>query len=260
MRHYNISFAGAGRVANVLGKALKGAGHNIPLVVSTKRETGKKLANELGANWSDKLEFGDYSDLIIVAVGDNALQKVLAELQCDNKTSIIHTAGSYGLDIFPPTMDKTGVFYPVQTFSGGRKIDFNRQPFLLESNNKATYSVMEELANSLSAVTYKTDAQQRKILHVAAVFACNFTNHMLLSSKKIAAETGLPFNILEPLVRETVAKAFENGPEMSQTGPAIRNDTKTLNMHGDLLSFDPDLKRLYDVVTKSIIDNYKLNS
>lgn len=257
MRHYNISFAGAGRVADVLGKALHGAGHSIRYIVSNDGENGKDLACILGGQWRNDLNFGDSSEIIIVAVNDNMLPKVLADISCGENTSIVHTAGSYGLDVFPQSKHKIGVFYPVQTFSRGRYINLTNQPFLIESPDKGTLAIMEDMVKSLCAISYITGAEQRKILHVAAVFANNFTNHMLFESKKIMEESGLPFEILEPLVKETISKAFEIGPAKSQTGPAIRNDSKTLNLHADLLSFDPNIKQLYSVITKSIVDNYK---
>ena len=117
-----------------------------------------------------------------------------------------------------------------------------------------------ELVDSLEAKAYFAEASSRRLLHVAAVFACNFTNHMLAASKIIAAEAGEEFSTLEPLVRETILKAFENGPMKSQTGPAVRSDTGTIEKHIELLSFSPELQQIYKQVTSSIMDLYKKKS
>ncbi len=257
MRQFNISFVGAGRVADVLSKQLFARGFNIAGFVSTNRDNGEKIASAVNATWSTSLEFNDKVDLIIVAVSDRSLQKVLSGIFCSPDTMVVHTAGSYGLEVFENTaVSLKGVLYPLQTFSRERNISFEKLPFLIESPDEEGYLIMEELIEGLGSISYRMDLESRRLYHLAAVFACNFTNYMLTSGKRIVSLKYLPFGLLKPLVEETVNKAFELGPEKSQTGPGIRKDINTLNKHMDLLSFDLELKQLYERITGSISGYY----
>lgn len=253
----NISFIGAGRVADILSRALYSKGYKINIIVSTTETNGRKLAEAVNAEWSASYEFSSTDNLIIVAVSDRSLQKVLSEINCSPDTMVVHTAGSFGLEVFGnSSISRKGVFYPLQTFSKDREIGFDGLPFLLEASSEEGYSLMEEIVKKLGSVSYRIDTESRKLYHLAAVFACNFTNYMLTSGKRITDLYHLPFDLLKPLVEETVNKAFEMGPENSQTGPGIRNDINTLNKHRELLSFDPELEKLYNMVTGSIFGYY----
>ena len=117
---------------------------------------------------------------------------------------------------------------------------------------------MKILAESIGGQAHFTDTEQRRMLHLAAVFVCNFTNHMLTAGKEVALRAGFPFEVLNPLIEETFLKAIDNGPENSQTGPAVRNDLNTIEKHLELLSFSPELKRIYNEITHSIIKYYKI--
>lgn len=256
MLNLNISFLGDGKVASALCQKLYDTEYNIVNVSSRNEKRGKELAAKVAAFWSNQFSFGSDVDVIIVSVSDNALTDVLNNIQCNENTIIVHTAGSYGLDLFPKKMKNVGVFYPLQTFSQGREIDFDGLPFLLETSNDHVNEVLTKIVDSLGSISYKCDIEHRKFIHLAAVFSCNFVNHMLTSGKEILQQSGLPFDIFEHLVHETVNKAFENGPENSQTGPAIRNDINTLKMHEELLSFDPKQREIYSVITKSISETY----
>jgi predicted short-subunit dehydrogenase-like oxidoreductase (DUF2520 family) len=256
MDQINISFAGAGRVASALCKELFSVGFNIELVVSESEERGRPLADSCNAIWSSDLVYPDSTRIIIVAVPDHKLKQVLNSLKCGPETLVVHTAGSFGLDIFPGHITQKGIFYPLQTFSKNRKISFNGLPVLIESSDETTSAILAEIAETLSANVQFVDTEHRLMLHVAAVFVSNFTNHMLTEGKDIALKAGFPFKILEPLINETVMKAIDSGPENSQTGPAIRNDKNTIEKHLELLSFSPGLQRIYNDLTKSIIDYY----
>ena len=256
MAIYNISFAGAGRVAGILCKELYDKGFRITRIVSRSEHQGKALAATCGADWSSELSFGDNCDLIIVAVSDHALPGVLKSLSCNKKTLVVHTAGSYGLGIFPAKIRIKGVFYPLQTFSKERKVSFDGLPVFIEADNDETLARLEELAAMLGAKCFRADTEQRKMLHVAAVFVNNFTNFMLTGGNYLAKEAGISPEILEPLIRETFLKALEMGPEASQTGPAVRNDLNTIKKHLELLSFSPDLQVLYKEISGSIIKYY----
>jgi predicted short-subunit dehydrogenase-like oxidoreductase (DUF2520 family) len=254
MVQYNISFAGAGRVADALCKEMFRCGFTIDLIVNETEKNGRALADFCKADWSKELIFPDSTDVIIVSVPDSRLQSVLEKIKCSPDTLVVHTAASFGLDIFPERITRKGVFYPLQTFSKQRKIIFKDLPFFLESSDSKSSELLKKLAESIDSEANFINSEQRRLLHIAAVFVSNFTNHMLTVGKEIAAEAGVSFKVFEPLIKETISKAIETGPENSQTGPAVRNDQNTIEKHLELLSFSPELKRIYDEITRSIIE------
>jgi predicted short-subunit dehydrogenase-like oxidoreductase (DUF2520 family) len=257
MYQNSISFAGAGRVAKALCKELHHAGYRIDMVVSETVSSGKPLADSCSAIWSSQLQFPDSTKIIIVAVPDHKLIDVLNQIECQPGTLVTHTAGSYGLDIFPERLIHKGVFYPLQTFSNNRKVNFDDLPFLLESSDEETSEILKTLAESIGGKVHFIEAEQRRMLHLAAVFVCNFTNHLLTLGKEVTSKAGFSFEILAPLIKETISKAMDSGPEKSQTGPALRHDHNTIEKHMDLLSFSPGLQRIYNELTGSIMEYYK---
>jgi predicted short-subunit dehydrogenase-like oxidoreductase (DUF2520 family) len=257
MVRYNISFAGAGRVAGNLCREMHNAGFNILRIVSEDRSNGEPLARMYGAVWSSRLSFEKGNDVIIVAVPDHRLTEVLNQLESPPGCIVAHTAGSYGLEVFPDRVAFPAVFYPLQTFSKERNVSFIDLPVLLESKDKVKGEVLMEIAKAIGAKASFTALEQRRLIHISAVFVCNFTNFMLTEGKTISEKAGLSFDLLVPLIRETIEKAIENTPEASQTGPAVRNDLNTIEKHSDLLSFSPKLQELYKVVTRSIMEYYK---
>ncbi len=257
MALYNLSFAGAGRVAGALCREMYSRGINIRHIVSESQTGAKMLADECSASYSTSLSFEEPADIIIVAVPDHRLKEVLSIIECPENTLVAHTAGSFGLEVFPSRLKHTGVFYPLQTFSKNRKISFSDLPFFLETSSSEKEAMLTDLAESIGGKVYVVDKEHRKLLHLAAVFVCNFVNHMLTAGKEITAKAGLSYEVLEPLIAETVSKAMELGPDHSQTGPAVRNDKNTIAKHIDLLSFSPELQNIYKEVTESIIKYYK---
>ena len=256
VEQYRISFIGAGRVAGALAKELYNRGFIIREVASKTGSGARNLADLCNASPNYDLAFTG-ADIIVVAVPDDAVKGVLEQLRCDEDTIVVHTTGSLGLDIFPAHLRRTGVFYPLQTFSEGRCLEFSKIPFFLETSDPSVSAVLKNMAGSIGGEVHFIDARSRSLLHVAAVFVSNFNNYMLTAGKKIASEAGFGLEILQPLINETIQKAFEKGPEFSQTGPAIRNDKGTIEKHIDLLSFSPDLQNLYREVTKSLMSFYK---
>ena len=249
----NISFAGAGRVASALCKRISEKGFKIDLVVSLSKERGRRLADECNTAWSDDLSYPASTDIVIVAVPDHSLGAVLEKIRCRPGTLVVHTAGSFGIDIFPGQIHHKGVFYPLQTFSEGRDVDFNDLPFLLESSDLKSSDILTYLATAIGGKSFFLNTDQRILVHLAAVFICNFSNHMLTLGKQISVKAGLPFGIFHPLLQETISKAIDLGPENSQTGPAVRNDRNTIEKHLELLSFSPELQQMYREITMSII-------
>jgi len=256
MIHYNISFAGAGRVAGALCREMFRSGIKIRQIVSDSGSDGKPLAGECNAVWSSELSFSDQNHAVIVAVPDHKLKDVLTTIKCNERCVVAHTAGSYGLDVFPAGLKRKGVFYPLQTFSKGRAVDFKNLPFLLESSDEESGEILSNLAVTIGGKVHYADSGKRKMVHLAAVFFNNFTNYMLTAGTEIANRSDLSPAIFEPLIRETIFKALGNGPEGSQTGPAVRNDINTIEMHLKLLSFSPELQNLYREITDSIIRHY----
>jgi predicted short-subunit dehydrogenase-like oxidoreductase (DUF2520 family) len=259
MTRHNISFAGAGRVAGALCSIMYSVSCNIELIVSESEKNGISLADLCGASWSPELVFPDSTDIIIVSVPDNRLENVLHKIICRSETLVVHTAGSIGLDIFPEHIKKKGIFYPLQTFSTARNVDFEGLPFFLESSDDRSSKILKELAESIGGKVYYADTANRRKLHLAAVFVCNFTNHMLSLGKELALNAGFTFDVLKPLIEETISKAIDIGPENSQTGPAVRHDQNTIEKHLKLLSFSAELQKIYRDLTKSIINYHKLS-
>ncbi len=257
MAQYNLSFAGAGKVAGALCREFSSRGMNIRHIVSASEGSARLLADHYGATWSADPVFVEEVEVIIVAVPDHKLEKVIRSIRCHENTLVAHTAGSFGLEVFPDHINKRGVFYPLQTFSEERKVLFTDIPFFIEAGNPETELLLKNLAETLGAKAYVVDKENRKLLHLAAVFVCNFVNHMLTAGKDITLKAGLSFDVLEPLIKETISKAMEIGPDKSQSGPAIRNDKNTIAKHIDLLSCSPEFKSIYKEITESIIKYYK---
>jgi len=244
-------------VAGALCREMYSRGINILHIVSESQTSAKLLADECGALWSADLVFDEPADIIIVAVPDHRLQKILSSIKCPENTLVAHTAGSFGLEVFPSRLKHTGVFYPLQTFSKERKISFSDLPFFIEASSSENEDMLKTLAESIGGKIYVVDKEHRKMLHLAAVFVCNFVNHMLTAGQEITTNAGLSYEVLEPLIAETISKAMELGPDQSQTGPAVRNDKNTIAKHIDLLSFSPELQNIYNDVTESIIKYYR---
>lgn len=193
------------------------------------------------------------ADLYILAISDDAIEKVSNELQFTNKL-IVHTSGSVPMSSMY-TSNRRGVFYPLQTFSATKQIDFNTIPFCIEAEQKDDYILLEKLASTVSKKIYKISSAQRNVLHVAAVFVNNFTNHMFSVGNEICAQYDVPFEILHPLIKETAQKIEHLHPDAAQTGPAIRNDSQTIQRHMDILQKDSQ-KELYKILTQAIQSNY----
>ncbi len=253
MKKITVSFVGAGRVGSALCRELFTKGLVIDTVISTSETKGILLANECKATWTKKPAIPDSTDLVIIAVPDSKLKRVLSDLRCRPGTIVAHTAGSIGLEVFPAGITKKGVIYPLQTFSYKRGINFSELTVFIESSDSETASILTYVADTLGCRVSYAETEQRRLLHLAAVFACNFTNHMMTIGKELANNSGYSFDELKPLLQETFLKAFESGPENSQTGPAVRNDKNTIRKHLELLSFDHDLQKIYRDISKSIL-------
>tara|TARA_R110002124_G_scaffold55310_4_gene156520 strand:+ start:1027 stop:1722 length:696 start_codon:yes stop_codon:yes gene_type:complete len=184
--------------------------------------------------------------ITIIAVSDDAIAEVSSKIKND---FVVHTSGSVAMNDLKNSHRK-GVFYMLQTFSKDKKVDFNEIPFCLEAESREDYQLLEFLAKSIGQKIYTISSEQRKTLHVAAVFVNNFTNHLFKIGNDICNTNNVPFEILQPLIKETVLKIEKLSPEKAQTGPAIRNDKKTIKNHLNLL--DKNQQKIYKILTKSI--------
>ena len=186
------------------------------------------------------------ADVAIIAVSDDAIAAVSSKITTN---FVVHTSGSVAINNLKNSSRK-GVFYMLQTFSKDKKVDFHEVPFCLEAENETDYKLLETLAKLIGKKIYSINSEQRKTLHVAAVFVNNFTNHMYKIGNDICKENNVLFKILQPLIKETASKIEYLSPEKAQTGPAIRNDKKTIKNHLDLLNTNQ--QKIYKILTKSI--------
>lgn len=251
-----ISFIGSGNVATHLAQALNKK-HTINQIFSRSIKNAKQLANKVDAQAVDRFTGFDYNtDLIIVSVSDEAMPEIINKISNKTKATIAHTAGSIDLSILNK-FENYGVFYPFQTFSKQKAIDFAQIPILIEGNNEKTISTLKSLATKLSNTVQIVSSKQRQQLHIAAVFACNFTNHMYTISEKILKNSNLDFSLLSPLIKETTNKLHTLSPKNAQTGPAVRNDISVINKHLKILQDNEEIQTVYNIITKSIIKSHK---
>ena len=183
----------------------------------------------------------------IIAVSDDAIESVSSQLKTRNEL-VVHTSGTVSIDAIQT--QRKGVFYPLQSFTKGKEVDFNSIPLCLETASKADYELLEKLASSIGKKVYSIDSSQRKKLHLAAVFVNNFTNHMYQIGKDICDQHQVPFEILQPLIEETARKVKDLSPKDAQTGPAKRNDSSTIQNHLEQLNLQQ--QEIYKLITKSI--------
>ncbi|GAA4272084.1 Rossmann-like and DUF2520 domain-containing protein [Aquimarina gracilis] len=193
------------------------------------------------------------ADIYVLAVSDDAIKKVALQLPFKGKL-VVHTSGSVPIEMLDNS-NKKGVFYPLQTFSKDKDVDFSTVPFCLEAENEDDLKLLKDLAGSLSKKVYKISSEQRNVLHVSAVFVNNFTNHLFSVGNDICQEHNIPFEILHPLILETTNKITKMPPSEAQTGPAIRKDNQTIERHLNILSHASQ-KELYKILTKAIQSKY----
>jgi predicted short-subunit dehydrogenase-like oxidoreductase (DUF2520 family) len=247
---------GSGNVATHFTQALNAAGHSIVQIWSKGLKNAKILGNSLQApaisNWE---ELNQDADLYLIAVRDDAIAGVAEQLQ-DIQGLVLHTSGATALTALS-LLKRSGVLYPLQTFSKAKAVDFKLVPLCIEASKPADLSMLRDLATQLSSKVYDVDSKQRKILHLAAVFACNFTNHLYHISSSILEENQLDFAMLHPLIQETVDKIQTETPFNAQTGPALRNDQVTMDAHINLLKSSPEFKEIYINLSDSIKKTHK---
>lgn len=244
---------GSGNVAQHLINAFaKTSEIAVIQVYSRQKETITHLldSSKITTDYTTLLE----ADLYIIAVSDDAIASVSDQLPFKNRL-VVHTSGSVALNALEDK-NRKGVFYPLQTFTKGKAIDFSTIPICIESENSNDFQLLDKVAKSISNAVFEVNSDQRKALHVAAVFVNNFVNHLYQIGNEICKEHQVPFENLKPLILETANKLNTLSPENAQTGPAKRNDLATIETHLDFLS-NENQATIYKTLTQSIRDNGK---
>lgn len=244
-------------MATHLAKTLSGNGFVIKQIYSRTSESAAALANKLQTGFTNETGKIDTSaDMFFVALKDSVIDKVLSEIDFKNKL-LVHCSGSLPLSVLNKHSKNRAVFYPLQTFSKEREINFKKVPVFIEANTKENEWKILELAQKLSDTVSVTDSETRKYLHISAVFACNFVNHFYTISAELLKAKGISFDVLKPLIKETAQKIEVVEPEKAQTGPAVRFDENIISSHLAQLKGARDYDELYRLVSKSIFEHHK---
>ena len=243
----SVVILGSGNVATHLTRAfLKVDTVDVVQVYSRTIENVDYLKKKTSvtANLIDLKE----ADIYIISITDDAIEEFSNRLKLKGKL-VVHTSGSVSINALQGDYEK-GVFYPLQTFTKGTKIKFNKIPICIESNTKSGLIMLKELASSISKKVYEIDSKQREKLHLSAVFVNNFANHLYQIGNEICEQNKVPFEVLYPLIKETANKATKLSPKDAQTGPAKRNDIKV--MEKQLSQLSDHQKEIYKLLSKSI--------
>jgi predicted short-subunit dehydrogenase-like oxidoreductase (DUF2520 family) len=259
-----VSFIGSGNVACQLAPALKKNGYTIEKIIARNPKTGKSLAKKVGATYTNNFSsIEDKSSIIIIAVNDDAIADVVQKLPSLKKVLVIHTSGATDIDVLnvkvlPNGEDlggaskfkNIGVLWQIQTIQARSKVDFKKVPLVVEANNPTAKKQVLQLAKSLSNEVHSLTSEQRKVLHLGAVFVNNFPNHLYVLAEQLLKKHKLPFSIYAPLILSTAHNGIEN-PKLAQTGPAKRNDKKSMANHLSVLD-DENMKKIYKLLSESI--------
>ena len=252
----NFCFIGAGNLATQLSKALKSKDFGIAQVYSRTEQSAKILADFLDTKFTTSINDIDKNvDIYFIALADSVVDKVLSQINFENKL-VVHCSGSLPLSYLEKYSNNVGVFYPLQTFSKGREVDFQEIPVFIESNSERNEKLMLQIARELSGSVFVLNSEKRKMLHISAVFACNFVNHFYTIAADILKSENIQFEVLKPLIIETAKKVQELEPEKAQTGPAVRFDENIINSHLIELNKFADYQQLYSLISKSIFERY----
>lgn len=255
MTKIQVTFIGAGNVAWHLAPALDNAGYPVTVVYSRTAEHAEALSERLyGAEVTDSLDFSDSSSSIfIMAVADDAIPEVARELVLPEGAMLCHTSGTVSLEALSyAAAEYAGVWYPLQTFSKTRRLDLSEVPFLVEGDASHTTRELLRMAKAISKDVREANSAVRSRYHLAAVFACNFTNYLMLEAQKWITQQELDYTTLHPLIIETIQKSIDLGPLEAQTGPARRGDVQTIARHIELLGEDDEMIALYRMLSDKI--------
>lgn len=250
----SIVLIGSGNLAEALAEALaRTEGIELRQLFGRNASRIAELSARCGIPGTTEATRLAPADLYLLAVSDAAIPQLAADLPFREGAAVVHTAGGVGIEALPERIARRGVLYPLQTFTQGRQVDFSRIPLFVEGSDEAFARELETLARRIGRTVARADSARRAQLHLAAVFACNFVNHLYALGAEVLRGAGLPFETLAPLIEETAAKAIASGdPARMQTGPAVRGDLTTQQHHRRLLAGRPDLERIYETLSEHI--------
>lgn len=255
---FKIAILGAGNVAWHLAPALEDAGHEITEVYARDIQNAIGITERVySAEPKDDLDFSESrAKIFILTVKDSAISELADQVILPEDSILVHTSGTMSLEILGySSASYTGILYPLQSFTKGKKVEMDEVPFLIESEDEGTLQKLKKLAKTISPLVYQVRSRDRKAVHVAAVFGSNFTNHMIRIAEEIMQRQGLDFEMLKPLIIETLSKSLQIGAKKAQTGPAIREDYETLDEHHRFLAYNEQLAEIYRLISQDIIDS-----
>lgn len=247
-----VVLIGSGNVATHLGKALHNASFHIIQVRSSQMASANLLAQQLNAEPIQDFEKINRTADLYFFCGKDDLLPISIQQMPSVKGLVLHTSGACAMNIFGSKFNNFGVLYPLQTFSKNTAIDFHSVPLIYEANTEVNLKKLRSIAHLLSQNTQHCSSEQRLHIHLAAVFASNFTNHCYAIAENILAQQGLSLDLLKPLIKETAHKIMLNSPQQSQTGPAIRNDNSIIEKHLAELQDKDSYREIYQLFSKSI--------
>lgn len=248
----SIVLIGAGNVGYHLGKQLKECGLNLVQIFSREEAKAKRLSEAIQVPFvTDLRQVITDADLYILAVNDGAIATVADQLKIDNSL-VVHTSGATPSTVLAPYFQRFGIFYPLQTFSISKAVDFEQIPICVDASNESDKALLSQIGQQLRSKVYLIDDHQRAILHIAAVFVNNFTNYLFQIGYNILKKENISFDLLRPLIQETAEKVQVHIPLEMQTGPAIRKDEATIERHLEYLEHYPMYQELYYILTERI--------
>ncbi len=254
----NTVIIGSGNVAEAIARAMAESQTRLLGIYARNSLRGREIAAMCGCRHFPYGATLPVADIYIMAISDSAISKVSAETAFPVDAIVAHTSGGTAIEALSDRIAHRAVLYPLQTFTKGRPVDFRHIPLFIEASDEPTTERLHTFAHTLSEAVYRADSQLRAQIHVAGVFANNFTNRMYGISREIISRAGLPYDILKPLIAETCAKAIEaENPAAVQTGPAIRGDIATQERHLDLLKGDETKTEIYKLISKEIWETSK---
>lgn len=256
MKSLKISIIGAGNVGTQLALVFTRHGHQVSQIFSRRPVVARRLAMKVGASAITRIdELHNDADVYFLCIPDQAIQQMKDQWTIHDRL-VVHTSGATEMQCLNAYSDRTGVFYPLQTFSVKKNINFTRIPICIESNHKESQDMLFQLGRQISGNVRLIDSPTRLTIHLAAVFACNFSNYMYVLAEEILQKKGFSFSILHPLIEETSSKAIKISPFHSQTGPARRNDLDIISKHLSMLESQPGLKDIYELISNNIRKNF----
>ena len=255
-----IVLIGSGNVAASLAPALAGIseGYSLAQLFGRNPERTRQIADQVGCAWTTSPEELAPADIYLMSISDRAIGKLSNCLDFPAEAIVAHTAGSVPFDELSPKIRHRGIFYPLQTFTAGRHIDLRQVPLFICGTDSITTGPLTDLAHRLSDQVYPSNPEQLRQIHLAAVFACNFSNHLYAIAQELLARKEIPAHVLRPLIAETTAKALSADRAADvQTGPARRGDFSTQERHLNMLADRPDLQQIYQNISHNIWETSK---